>query len=154
MNTVMDDRAAIVLVCEFLVMGSAFFAALTWLGELARTGPDIGTMIVFDPKRTTSLAGAGNSRVSGPHRMTAGDRRAWVHPHAVGHGGHRRKHRDRSENNGLSRHVPVFTGPANGHDPGAGDCGNSADLILRLDQVRALARTAGGYGIHHWVGMF
>jgi hypothetical protein len=34
-------------------------------------------------------------------------------------------------------------------DSGAGDCGGSADLLLPLAQLRALANVAGGFGVEH-----
>jgi hypothetical protein len=34
-------------------------------------------------------------------------------------------------------------------DLGAQDCGRSADLILPLNQLRALANVAGGFGVEH-----
>ena len=39
-------------------------------------------------------------------------------------------------------------------DLGDQDCGGSADLILQLVQLRALATVAGGFGTTHTQGLF
>jgi hypothetical protein len=51
-------------------------------------------------------------------------------------------------------HPPVYLVHWSGlrTDVGAKDCGGSADLVLSLIQLRALANVAGGFGVVH--GLF
>ncbi len=138
-----------------LVCGLSAAVLLTWLVEIARTGPDIGTMIVFDSKTNQHhwrepeiLAFRAPANIS---RQGGALRGCTLMPSVMAANGGSLM----IEAKEMSQ-PPMFRVHWSGQraDPDAGDCGNSADLILQLDQVRALARTAGGYGIHHRVGMF
>jgi hypothetical protein len=150
-----QDLGPVTVVQILIIMALSFFAGLTWLGELARSGPDIGTMIVFDPRNGPRYWQEPGILAS--HAPT-GDRRSGTAAPgcilmpsvmaAVG-GSLVIEAKQLSEQPLFQVH---WSGPRT--DMGNTDCGGSADLILRLAQVRALATVAGGYGRQHLRGMF
>jgi hypothetical protein len=132
-------------VLVFTIFVLTLFTSMATLMRLAQTGPDIGEAVVFDPRNgpryweqpgflvslASSTGGPARTCVLTPSIMAAGEGRLVL------------------EAKEMTRPPMYRAHWAGGHtDRGGGDCGVSADLILQLSQVRALARIAGGWGMN------
>ena len=111
------------------------------LSAMQEVGPDVGEIVAFDP-----LDGPKHWEMPGiPARLVAQARHECVlMPSIIAAGGGSFV----IEAKQLS-HPPIYLVHWSGHgtDNGAGDCGPSADLLLSLVQLRALANVAGGFGV-------
>jgi hypothetical protein len=124
----------------------SLFACLISFSEVAQTGPDVGEMVTFDPRngpRYWSQPGIPAPIVEGAKIQP---RTCVLMPSVMAADGGSLV----IEAKEMSR-PPSFRVHWSGSrtDAGARDCGKSADLILQLVQLRALANVAGGYGVDH-----
>jgi len=115
------------------------------LSRMSQVGPDVGEVVVFDPRdgpKHWEQPGipAGYASPTTPRRGCS------LTPSVIAASGGSFV----IEAKQLTT-PPVFlvhwSGPRT--DIGTGDCGRSADLTLPLNQLRALANVAGGFGLEH-----
>jgi hypothetical protein len=128
-----------------LAFSLCLWTCLLSLSEMSQVGPDVGEIVTFDPgdgpkhweqpgipARRALAAAANNGCVLMPSVIASGGGSFVI------------------EAKQLAL-PPVFvvhwSGPRT--DDGARDCGRSADLTLSLNQLRALANVAGGFGVRH-----
>ena len=143
-----DDEIGPAGILSFLLAVTLSLAAsLICLSNVAQTGPDVGAMVTFDtrngPKhweqpgiQAQRLATTGTS--TGPKCI--------LMPSVMAAGGGSFVIEAKETTS-----PPSFTVHWSGDktDLGARDCGRSADLVLTLVQLRALANFAGGFGATH-----
>ena len=143
-----EDLGPFTLLTYLLAFTLCLMTCLLSLSEMQEVGPDVGEIVTFDPHdgpkrwempgipaRFASIAAPRQSCVLTPS-VIAADGGSFV-----------------IEAKQLA-HPPVFLVHWSGRrtDDGAQDCGRSADLLLSLIQLRALANVAGGFGVVH--GLF
>jgi hypothetical protein len=142
----LGDEIGLTTVLIILASVLSLFACLISFGELAQIGPDVGEMVSFDPRngpRNWSQPGIPALIAQGGEIQA---RTCILMPSIMAADGGSLV----VEAKEMSR-PPLFrvhwSGPRTAADNQ--DCGKSADLILQLVQLRALANVAGGYGIDH-----
>lgn len=140
-----DDLGPFTLLTYLLAFALCLMTCLLSLSEMQEVGPDVGEIVTYDPHdgpKRWDMPGI-------PARMASSDtlgRSCVLTPSVIAAGGGsfviEAKQLD---------HPPIFLVHWSGSctDAGAQDCGRSADLLLSLIQLRALANVAGGFGVVH-----
>jgi hypothetical protein len=145
-----DEATVWTMLLTILAAALSLFVCLLSLGAAAQIGPDVGEIITFDLRN-----GPRYWAQPGFPAVYADDQ---GHPRgctlmppvmAAGGGSFIIEAKETSQPPSYRVH---WSGPRT--DLGAQDCGRSADLVLQLVQVRALATVAGGYGPGHTGGLF
>jgi hypothetical protein len=137
-----------------IITGLSLFTGLTSLSALTQIGPEVGEMVVFDPRngpRYWQEPGILALRVS-THGSPAPTQAACIlMPSVMAVEGGSLVIEEK-----MTSQPPSFRVHWSGSrtERGVRDCGPSADLTLRLAQIRALANVAGGFGVHHWRGLY
>jgi hypothetical protein len=136
------------LLTYMLAFALCLMTCLLSLSAMQEAGPDIGEIVTFDPHdgpkrwdmpgipaRFASIAGPRESCILTPSVIAGGGGSFVIEAKQLDH-------------------PPVFLVHWSGRrtDVGATDCGGSADLLVSLIQLRALANVAGGFGVVH--GLF
>lgn len=140
-----EEFGPFTLLTYLLAFALCLTTCLLSLSQMQEAGPDVGEMVTFDPHDgprrwempgisapLASIAAAGQSCVLTPSVIADGGGSFVI------------------ESKRLTL-PPVFLVHWSGRrtDNGAQDCGKSADLVLSLIQIRALANVAGGFGVVH-----
>jgi hypothetical protein len=140
-----EDLGFFTLLTYLLAFALCLMTCLLSLSQMQEVGPDVGEIVTFDPHdgpkrwempgipaRFAGVAAPRQSCVLTPSVIAAGGGSFVIEA----------KQLDRP---------PVFLVHWLGRrtDEGAQDCGRSADLMLSLIQLRALANVAGGFGVVH-----
>jgi hypothetical protein len=140
-----EDLGPFTLLTYLLAFALCLMTCLLSLSEMQEVGPDVGEIVTFDPHdgpKRWEMPGI-------PARFAEGATlrpNCVMTPSVIADGGGSFV----IESKQLA-HPPVFLVHWSGQrtDNGAQDCGGSADLLLSLIQLRALANVAGGYGVVH-----
>jgi hypothetical protein len=124
--------------------------AFMMFSAMAQIGPEVGEIVAFNPgdgPRYWMQPGMSVAYASRPGPR----RRCILMPPVMSAGGGSLV----IEAKEITQ-PPVFRVHWSGSrtDNGDGDCGRSADLILPLVQLRALANIAGGFGVTHQRSLF
>jgi len=147
-----DEATVWTTLLTILAAALSLFTCLLSLGEATQIGPDVGEIVTFDP-------GNGPRYWAQPGIPAA---YAWAN--------------DPGRPRGCTLMPPIMAASGGSFiieaketsqppsyrvhwsgshtDLGADDCGRSADLVLQLVQLRALATVAGGFGPGHTAGLF
>ncbi len=136
------DFGPFTLLTYMLAFALCLMTCLMSLSEMQEVGPDVGEIVTYDPHdgpKRWEMPGI-------PARLAAPGQNCVLTPSVIAAGGGsfliEAKQLD---------HPPVYLVHWSGlrTDNGAQDCGRSADLLLSLVQLRALANVAGGFGVVH-----
>jgi hypothetical protein len=136
------------LLTYMLAFALCLMTCLLSLSEMQEAGPDVGEIVTFNPldgPKRWEMPGI-PARLATPSKL---HQSCVLTPSVIAEGGGsfviEAKQLDRP---------PVYLVHWSGlrTDLGAEDCRGSADLVLSLVQLRALANIAGGFGVVH--GMF
>lgn len=140
-----DDFGPFTLLTYLLAFALCLMTCLLSLSQMQEVGPDIGEIVTFDahdgprhwempgiPARFAQIAAPRRSCVLTPSVIAAGGGSLVIEAKQLAH-------------------PPVFLVHWSGRhtDDSSQDCGRSADLLLSLVQLRALANFAGGFGVVH-----
>lgn len=140
-----EGLSVFTIVTYMIAFALCLLTSLLSLSAMQEAGPDVGEIVAFNP-----LDGPKHWEMPGiPARVVSAVARRQdcvLVPSVI------------AANGGSFvieakqvRDPPVYlvhwSGPRT--DNGAGNCGKSADLILSLLQLRALANVAGGFGVVH-----
>jgi hypothetical protein len=139
-------------VLTIIAAALSLFVCLLSLSEAAQIGPDVGEIVSFDPgngPRYWSQPGIPAVYAQGDRH--ARERSCELMPPVMAAGGGSLVVEAKETSRPPSYRVH-WSGQRT--DLGEHDCGRSADLILQLVQLRALATVAGGYGPGHAPGLF
>ena len=152
-----DEATVWTTILTILAAALSLFACLLSLGEAAQIGPDVGEIVTFDPRNgprywaqpgiPAVYAQLDDQGTDDPRRP----RGCTLMPPVMAASGGSFVIEAKETSQPPSYRVH-WSGPHT--DLGAQDCGQSADLVLQLVQVRALATVAGGYGPGHTAGLF
>ena len=150
-----DDAAVATgwtVILSIMAAGLCLFVCLVSLSEAAQIGPDVGEIVSFDPRNgprywTQPGIPAVYLRVDEQGRP----RTCTLMPSIMAAGGGSFVIEAKETSRPPSFRVH-WSGTRT--DLGARDCGRSADLVLQLPQLRALATVAGGYGPGHISRLF
>jgi hypothetical protein len=133
------------LLTYLLAFALCLMTCLLSLSNMQEAGPDVGAIVTFDPHdgpkrwempgipaRLVSSSRSRESCVLTPSVIAAGGGSFVIEAKQLDH-------------------PPVYLVHWSGvrTDNGAADCGTSAELVLSLIQLRALANVAGGFGVVH-----
>jgi hypothetical protein len=140
-----EDFGPFTLLTYLLAFALCLMTCLLSLSQMQEVGPDVGEIVTFDPHdgpKRWEMPGI-------PARLALVDtsrQSCLLMPSVIAAGGGSLV----IEAKQLA-HPPVFLVHWSGQrtDDGAQDCGRSADLLLSLIQLRALANVAGGFGVVH-----
>jgi hypothetical protein len=150
-----EGAAGWTTVLTILAAALSLFVCLLSLSEAAQIGPDVGEIVSFDPRNgprywTQPGIPALYARTDDRGRDAPPGSCTLMPPVMAANGGSFVI--EAKETSRPPSYRVHWSGPHT--DLGAHDCGQSADLILQLVQVRALATVAGGYGPGHVSGLF
>ncbi|HEX3994178.1 MAG TPA: hypothetical protein VHX39_23655 [Acetobacteraceae bacterium] len=136
------DFGPFTLLTYMLAFALCLMTCLLSLSQMQEVGPDVGEIVTFDPHdgpKRWEMPGI-------PARLAAPRQSCVLTPSVIAAVGGsfviEAKQLD---------HPPVYLVHWSGlrTDNGPQDCGRSADLLLPLVQLRALANVAGGFGVVH-----
>jgi hypothetical protein len=137
-----EDFGPFTVLTYLLAFALCLMTCLLSVSEMQEVGPDVGEIVTFDPHdgpKRWNMPGI-------PAQLVAAHQSCVLTPSVIaGTGGS-----FVIEAKQLV-HPPVFLVHWSGQhtDDGVRDCGKSADLVLSLIQLRALANVAGGFGVVH-----
>jgi hypothetical protein len=139
------DLGPFTILSYVLAFALCLITCLMSLSEMSRVGPDVGEIVTFDPHdgpKHWDQPGipAGYASPAAPREGCV------LMPSVIASGGGSFVIEARQ----MTRR-PEFLVHWSGArtENGARDCGPSADLTLPLNQLRALANVAGGFGVEH-----
>jgi hypothetical protein len=139
-----EDISWMTILVAFAATALCLFTVLVSFAEVAQIGPDVGEIVAFDPAngpRYWTQPGIPATVVAGrPQRICT------LQPSVMAASGGSLVI-EVKETTRPPMYQVHWSGPRT--DLGRGDCGRSADLILSLAGLRALATVAGGLGIEH-----
>ena len=139
------DLGPFTIVSYVLAFGLCLMTCLMSFSEMSQVGPDVGAIVTFDPHggpKHWDQPGI-PADFATPLTKRAG---CMLMPSVIAAGGGSFV----IEAKQMTR-PPVFVVHWSGvrTENGARDCGRSVDLTLPLNQLRALANVAGGFGVEH-----
>jgi hypothetical protein len=147
-----DNEIGQTTILTIFAAGLSLFACLLSLSEVAQIGPDIGEIVSFDPQngpRYWSQPGIPAVYVKSSGDVTP--RGCILMPPVLAADGGSFVIEAKETTRPPSFRVH-WSGLHTALD--SADCGRSADLVLQLTQLRALATVAGGFGAGHGFGLF
>ncbi len=144
-----DDLGWMTPISMFAIAMLSLVTFMIGLTRLARIGPDTGTAIVFDPSKAPRYWQEPElpaRQVEGPAERACG-----LNPAIMIAGGGSMV----VEAKEMSL-PPLYRVHWSGARTTSGekDCGRSADLVIPLSDLRALARVAGGFGVDNGAAPF
>jgi hypothetical protein len=147
----LEDELGLTTVLLILASVLSLFACLISFSEMAQIGPDVGEMVSFDPRNGPRYWSQPGIPAVIVQFGKIQPRTCVLMPSIMAADGGSLVIEAKETSRPPLFHVH-WSGPHTA--AGAEDCGKSADLMLQLVQLRALANVAGGYGVYHLQYLF